>query len=47
VGVFARGGLGDGDEVVNLGGGGLGVVVLHERLLWEGEILVKRRQNAL
>ena len=31
VGVFARGGLGDGDEVVDLGGGGLGGVVLHEQ----------------
>jgi hypothetical protein len=31
VGIFAWGGLGDGDEVVNLGGGGLGVVVLHEQ----------------
>lgn len=30
VGVFARGGLDDGDEVVDLGGGGLGGVVLHE-----------------
>lgn len=47
VGIFAWGGLGNGDEVVDLGCGGLGVVVLHERLLWEGEILVERRQNAL
>jgi hypothetical protein len=31
VGVFARGGLGDGDEVVDLGGGGLGGVVLHKQ----------------
>jgi len=29
VGIFARGGLGNGDEVVDLGCGGLGVVVLH------------------
>jgi hypothetical protein len=47
VGLFARGGLGDGDEVVDLGCGGLGGVVLHEHLLWEGENLVKRRQSAL
>jgi hypothetical protein len=45
--LFARGGLGDGDEVVDLGCGGLGGVVLHEHLLWEGENLVKRRQSAL
>ena len=31
VGVIACGGLGSGDEVVDLGGGGLGVVVLHEQ----------------
>lgn len=31
VGVFARGGLSDGDEVVDLGGGGLGGVVLHKQ----------------
>jgi len=31
VGVFARGGLGNGDEVVDLGGGSLGVVVLHKQ----------------
>ena len=31
VGVFAWGSLDDGDEVVDLGGGSLGVVVLHEQ----------------
>ena len=47
MGVIARGVLGDGDEGVDLGFGSLGGVVLHEHLLWEGENLVKRRQNAL
>ena len=35
MGIFARGCLGDGDEVVDLGLGGLGAVERHDRLLCE------------